>query len=128
MFELNLYLTLKKHNNDTRKMSMNIKKNNPVSRSGLGLVLTTTYQNNKAIKEVGPSKVRSIPHCETNQCHGFSTQVFRFYENQSYVSCFLVGTLTHIYHPNKNPWSPSTYWSWWWTWIWNEKHFGFKDL
>jgi hypothetical protein len=53
----------------------------------------TTYQDNKAIKEVGSSKARSIIHCETNQCHDFLIQAFRLYENPSCVSCFLVGTL-----------------------------------
>jgi hypothetical protein len=52
---------------------------------GLGLTSTTTYQNNKAIREVGSSKGRSIPHCETNQCHGFPIQASKFYENPSYV-------------------------------------------
>jgi hypothetical protein len=55
-----------------------------------------TYQNNKVFRIVGSSKARSIPHCETNQCSGFPTQTFRFYENPSYVSCFFVGTLPHI--------------------------------
>jgi hypothetical protein len=66
----------------------------------------TTYQNIKAIRKVGSSKARSIPHCETNQCYGFPTQVFRFYENPSCVSCFFIGTLPHVYHSRKNPWSP----------------------
>jgi hypothetical protein len=103
MFELNLYLTLKKHKGNIRKMMMNIEKNHPISRSKLDLALTTTYQNNKVIRKFGSSKIRSIPHYETNQCHGFSTQTSKFYENPSCVSCFLVGTLTHIYHPKKNP-------------------------
>jgi hypothetical protein len=42
------------------------------------LVLTTTYQNNKAIKEVGSSEAKSIPHYETNQCHGFPTKASKF--------------------------------------------------
>jgi len=63
----------------------------------------TTYQNNKAIKKVGSLEARSIPHCKTNQWHGFPTQVFKFYENPSYVSCFLVGTLPCVYHYRKNP-------------------------
>jgi hypothetical protein len=62
-----------------------------------------TYQNNKAIREVGSSKVRSIPHDETNQCCGFPTQVSRFYANPSCVSCFLIGTLPCIYESKKNP-------------------------
>jgi hypothetical protein len=33
MFKLNLLLTLKKYKGDTRKISMNIKGNNPISRS-----------------------------------------------------------------------------------------------
>jgi len=69
---------------------------------GLSLASITTYQNNKAIREVGLSKVRSILHCETNQCHGFPIQASKFYENPSYVSCFLIGTLPHVYHPKKN--------------------------
>jgi hypothetical protein len=56
----------------------------------------TTYQNNKAIQEVRSLKTRSIFHCETNQCHGFWTQTFRFYEIPSCVSYFLVGTL-HVF-------------------------------
>jgi hypothetical protein len=64
--------------------------------------LTTTYQNNKAIKEVGLSKARSIPHCETKQCHGFPIQASKFYDNPSYVSCFFIGTLPHVYHSKKN--------------------------
>jgi hypothetical protein len=42
---------------------------------GVGLALTITYQNNKAIKEVGSSKVESILHCEANQCRDFPIQV-----------------------------------------------------
>jgi hypothetical protein len=34
MLELNLYLTLKKHKNDTKKMLMNIGNNNSTSRLG----------------------------------------------------------------------------------------------
>ncbi len=75
------------------------------------LVSTTTYQNNKTIREVRSSKDKSISHCETNHCHGFRTKASRFYENSSCISCFLVGTLPFICHFKKNPWSPSTYWS-----------------
>jgi hypothetical protein len=103
MSKFNLYLTFKKHKGDTRKMLMNIKRNNPISKSRPSLALMTTYQNNKAAIKVGSSKVRSIPHYETIQCRGFSTQASKFYENPSCVSCFLVGTLTSIYHPRKNP-------------------------
>jgi len=60
-----------------------------------------TYQNNKVFREVGSSKARSIPHRETNQCSGFPTQSSRFYENSSYVSCFFVGTVPHIYIPGR---------------------------
>jgi hypothetical protein len=88
----------------------------------------TTYHDNKAIKEVGSLKARSIIHCETNQCRGFLTQASKFYENPSYVSCFLVGTLPCVYHSKKNSWSPFTYWNQWWTRIWNEGHFGFMGL
>jgi hypothetical protein len=95
---------------------------------GPGLVSMTTYQNNKTITEVGSSKAISIIHCETNQCHAFPIQVFKFYENPSCVLCFLVGTLPHIYHSRKNPWSPSTYWSRWWIKIRNGGHFGFKNF
>ncbi len=65
--------------------------------SGPSLALMITYQNNKVIREVESSEVRSILHCKTNQCHGFPTQASRFYENPSYVSCFFVGTLPCIY-------------------------------
>jgi hypothetical protein len=34
MLELNLYLTLKKHKDNIRKMLMNIGNNNPISRLG----------------------------------------------------------------------------------------------
>ncbi len=34
MFEFNLYMTLKKHKGNTKRMLMNIKKNNPILRSG----------------------------------------------------------------------------------------------
>jgi hypothetical protein len=54
-------------------MLMNIGKNNLASRWELGLASMTTYFNNKAIIKVGSSNVRSIPHYETNQCHGFPT-------------------------------------------------------
>jgi hypothetical protein len=33
--------------------------------------------------------------CETNQCRGFPIQVFRFYENPSCVSCFLIKFLPY---------------------------------
>jgi hypothetical protein len=79
---------------------MNIKNNNPTSKSRSGLTLTTTYQN-KAIREVRSSQAKSILHCETNQCHDFPTQVSKFYENPFYVSHFLVGTLPHAYHSKK---------------------------
>jgi hypothetical protein len=65
------------------------------------LASTTTYQNNKAIGEVGSSEARSIPHFETNQCCGFPTQTSRFYENPFCVSCFFVRTLPHVYHPRR---------------------------
>jgi hypothetical protein len=55
----------------------------------------TTYQDNKAMREVGSSKARSIPNCETNQCHGFPTQTSRFYENPFRVSCV---SLLEPYH------------------------------
>ncbi len=61
--------------------------------------------NNKAIKEVRSLEVKSILHCETNQCRGFPTQASKFYENPFYVSCFLVGTLSCVYHFRNNPWS-----------------------
>jgi hypothetical protein len=35
MFELDLYLTLKKNKTDTRRMLMNIGRNNPASRLGI---------------------------------------------------------------------------------------------
>jgi hypothetical protein len=69
----------------------------------------TTFQNNKVIKEVESLEARSIFHCETNQCCDFPTWAFKFYENPSYVSFLLVGTLPHVYHSKKNSWSPSTY-------------------
>jgi hypothetical protein len=62
------------------------------------LVLMTTYQNNKIITKVQSLEVRSNLHCETNQCYDFPTQVSKFYENPSYVSCFLVGILPRVYH------------------------------
>jgi hypothetical protein len=34
--------------------------------------------------------------CETNQCRGFPIQVFRFYENPSCVSCFLIKFLPYV--------------------------------
>jgi hypothetical protein len=34
MFEFNLYLTLKKYKGDTRRMLMNMGRNNPVSKLG----------------------------------------------------------------------------------------------
>jgi hypothetical protein len=69
---------------------------------GPGLALMITYQNNKAIKEVGSLEARSIPHYETNQCCGFLIQVYKLYEDPSCVSCFLVGALPCIYHSRKN--------------------------
>jgi hypothetical protein len=67
------------------------------------LASTTTCQNNKAIREVGSSKVRSIPHCETNQCCGFPTQASKFYENPSCVHVSLLepyhmSTIPRIIH------------------------------
>jgi len=101
MLEFNLYLTLKKHKGDIRKMLMNIRRKNPSSRSKTKFGFDT-YQNNKAIRKVGSSKARSIPYCEANQCHGFPIQAFRFYENPSHVSCFPIGTLPRVYHSRKN--------------------------
>jgi hypothetical protein len=73
---------------------MNIRRNNlELQGWGPSLASTTTYENNKAIKEVGSSEGRSKPHCKTNQCCGFPTQASRFYENPSCVSCFFVGAL-----------------------------------
>jgi hypothetical protein len=103
MFELNLYIIFKKHKSNTRRMLMNIKRNNLVSSWGPSLASTKTYQNNKAIKEVGSSKVKFNIHYETNQCCGFPIQASKFYENPSCVSCFLVGTLPHVYYCRKNP-------------------------
>jgi hypothetical protein len=73
MFELNLYLTLKKHKGDTRRMLMNIKKNNLVSRLGTMFNFNENISKQQGHQKVGSSKTRSIPHCETNQCHGFPT-------------------------------------------------------
>ncbi len=70
---------------------------------GPSVALMTTYQDNKTIREMGSSKARSNFHCEINQCCGFPVQAFKFYENPSYVSCFLVRTLPCIYHSKKNP-------------------------
>ncbi len=53
------------------------------------------------IKEVGSLKAKSIPNCETNQCHGFSIEVFRFYDNPSCVSCFFVGTWPCVTIPRR---------------------------
>jgi len=109
MFELNLYVIFKKHKNDTRRMLMNIENNNPASSWGPSLASTKTYKDNKAIKEVESSKVKSNICYETNQGCGFPIQASKFYENPSCVSCFLVGTLPHVSYSRKNPWSPSTH-------------------
>ncbi len=106
---------------------MNSKRNNPISRSGTWLGFNNNVSKQQNHQRNDSSKVRSIFHCETNQCYGFPTQTSSSYENPSYVSCFLIGTLPHIYQSKKNPWSPSTYWNQWWTRIWSGKHFGFKD-
>ncbi len=82
---------------------MNIEKNNPSSSQGPNVASLMTYQENKAIREIGLSKVKSIPHCETNQCHGFLIEASMFYESPSCVTCFLVGTLPCVYHSRKNP-------------------------
>ncbi len=63
---------------------------------------STTYQDNKVIRKLGSVVTRSIFHYETNQCLGFPIQVYRFYENPSYVSCFFVGTLPRDYHSKKS--------------------------
>ncbi len=55
----------------------------------LGLA-STTYYDNKAIKEVGSLKAKSIFHCETNKCCGFPIWVSRFSKNPSCVSCSLL--------------------------------------
>jgi hypothetical protein len=104
MLKLNLYLTLEKHKGDIRKMLIHWKEqlNFKVGR-GPSVALMTTYQDNKTIREMGSSKARSNFHCEINQCCGFPVQAFKFYENPSYVSCFLVRTLPCIYHSKKNP-------------------------
>jgi hypothetical protein len=36
-------------------------------------------------------------------CSSFLIQASKFYENPSYVSCFLAGTLPCVYHSKKNP-------------------------
>jgi len=46
-------------------MLINIRKSN--QGRGPSLVLMTTYQDNKDIKEVGLLEARSILQCETNQ-------------------------------------------------------------
>jgi hypothetical protein len=53
---------------------MNIGRNNlELQGWGLGLASTTTYENNKAIKEVGSLEARSNPHCKINYCCDFPT-------------------------------------------------------
>jgi hypothetical protein len=74
-------------------MLINIGKNNPISRSRTEFGFDDNIPRQKVIKKVGSSEARSILHCETNKCHDFLTQPFRFYDNPSCVSCFLVGTL-----------------------------------
>jgi len=39
------------------------------------LASTITYQDNKAIKEVGSLETKSILNCEINQCHGFQLKL-----------------------------------------------------
>jgi hypothetical protein len=85
---------LKKHKGNTRRMLMNIGRNDlELQGWGPNLASITTYENNKAIKEIGSSEARCNPHCKTNQCCGFPIQASKFYENPSCVSCFFVRTL-----------------------------------
>ncbi len=42
---------------------------------GPSLLSMITYQDNKAIRKVGSLETKSIPHCETNQCHGFQLKL-----------------------------------------------------
>ncbi len=69
----------------------------------LYLQIMVYTSKHKAIRKIKSLKARSLPHYETNQCYGFPTQAFMFYDNPSYVSCLFVGTLPHIYHSKKNP-------------------------
>ncbi len=80
---------------------MNIGRNNQTLKLGTKFNFNNNISNNEAIKEVGSLEIRSIPHCEAYQCCGFPTQAPKFYENRSNVSCFLIGTLPHIYHSKK---------------------------
>ncbi len=82
---------------------MNIERNNPTSRSGIGFDFDNNISKHKAIRKVKSLKVRSLPHYETNQCRGVAIQAFMFYDNPFYVSCFFVATLPRIYHSRKNP-------------------------
>jgi hypothetical protein len=50
-----------------------LKKTTHLQGQGPSVVSPMTYQENKAIREVGLSKVKSILHCETNQHRGFLT-------------------------------------------------------
>jgi hypothetical protein len=66
---------------------------------GSSLTSTTTYQNNKTIKKVGSSKVRSILHCETNNVVVFQLKL------SSSMKIHLVFHVSFLkaYHMSTNP-------------------------
>jgi hypothetical protein len=76
MFELNLYLTLKKHKGNIRRMLMNIGNNNPKWGTKFAFDNNILRQQRSWTLET-----KFIIHCETNQCCGFSTQASSFYDN-----------------------------------------------
>jgi len=108
-------------------MLMKIENNNPTWRSRTSLASMITYQDNKAIRKVRSSKVRSILHSQTINVVVFQLKFIGSMKIRL-MSCFLIGTLPHIYQSKKDSWSPSTYWSQCWRRIWNGWHFGFKNL
>jgi len=76
---------------------MNIGRNNLASRLGTKFGFDNNISKQQGHQISWIIKARSISHCETNQCRHFPTQVSKFYENPSCVSCFLIGNLRHDY-------------------------------
>ncbi len=118
-FEHNLYPTLGRHKDITRKMLMNIAKINKISR------LETKHNfDDKTSKHLNLRRnwtTKNLVHSPSWN----KSILWHFNSNfqfpWKFILCliFLIGTLPCIYHPKKNSWTTPTYENWLWTKIWS---------
>jgi len=111
-------------NNNLRRMLMNITKNNQVSRSKTKFGFDDKRSN---LLRNWTTKTWSIHHREENKWWGIITQISKFHENPSHVSCLFVGTLLCIHHYKKSSQTTFVNWNQWWTRVWGVNFILFEE-